>query len=197
MRLLKDVSADLDRVRKRVEALEAAQPNRRWKNRRAVFNFTFSPVADPPAGTAGVGTQFPYQEQSVTVDQRAIFHVTSMDVVYSVTGTFDDGTSASVVIPAARRRAMFDFSYKFRDTGTDREWQNEWLPGALLCTGNSNPLQCAVSRAVVPGGGEIICAVDARFFNTQDTLGTSSFPGVSEVTEHSLKISLMGWEVLT
>ncbi len=128
------------------------------------------------------------------MNQRSIFHVTSADAVYSVTGTFEDGTSASIVVPAARRRMIFDFNYKLRDTGNDREWQNEWLPGALLCTGNANPLSMTVSRAVLPGGSEVVCALDARFFNP--AVFTEAFPGVAEITQHQLKISLMGWEAV-
>ncbi len=53
MRSLKEIAGDIDRARKEIEALEAVQPARKWKNRRYVFDFAFPAVATPLTLLAG------------------------------------------------------------------------------------------------------------------------------------------------
>lgn len=47
------------------------------------------------------------------------------------------------------------FKWRVRDTGQDREWQNDWLPSVLLASGDELPFFGLRAHAVLSGGSRI------------------------------------------
>lgn len=182
-----DIKSEADfrqALKEREARLEAILKRARPAVYRYVVPVDLGAVAapTPPAWTA-----FPQARGSQVVKKGTTFFVESMEVTYTVSGTDGAGAAAVINYGAPLRSAFISFQFKVRDTGSDQEWQNDWIPGNLLLTANEN---VAEFSRVVSGGSEIIVDVDA-VYNGPST----SLTGLTAVSNHQLKFSFVGREV--
>lgn len=185
-RELEQFKADVDARKKKIEALE--------KRRNGIRNFRYVLDMDFPA--VGFATDrdnppnLPPRQASAVVDRATRFYVKRIESVLQVVGTNNSGLSATVVIPPPMRERACTFEFKVRDTGSDRNWQNDWLPYSLTLGGNLHGIGFKKAHAVLSGGAEIV--LDVR---GQVTASSALFMGFTAVTKFSLSFSFIGVEV--
>lgn len=152
-----------------------------------VFNFNYGGMANNQLTT----TRYDVQQQTVQVKKDTIFYVKSIGQSYTVVGKrLDLAQTARLTLAETVRLQMFDFKFKIRDTGSDREWQNDWVPGQLLFTGNYNSFRMREGHALCSPGSEVTIQVDAQCF------GNPTFQSqVENITSQQLQIVLSGFEV--
>ena len=83
---------------------------------------------------------------------------------------------------------LLDFTWRVRDTSTDREWQNEPLPRYFLASGLTAGLSLPWSAPLRPGA-EIEVSVVPTFVRTV-------IPNFTAVTAYTVQIAFVGYEVL-
>jgi len=185
-RELEQFKADVDARRKKIEALE--------KRRNSVRNFRYVLDMDFPAVGFALDRDnppnFPPRRASAVVDRATRFYVTRIESVLQAVGTNNSGLSATVVIPPPMRERACTFEYKVRDTGSDRNWQNDWLPYSLTLSGNLHGIGFKRAHAVLSGGAELV--LDVR---GQVTAPSADFIGFTVITRWSLSFSFIGVEV--
>ena len=98
----------------------------------------------------------PPRRASAVVDRATRFYVKRIESVLQAVGTNSDGLAATLVIPPPMRERACTFEYKVRDTGSDRNWQNDWLPYSLTLGGNLRGIGFKKAHAVLSGGAELI-----------------------------------------
>ena len=185
-RELEQFKADVDARKKKIEALE--------KRRNGIRNFRYVLDMDFPAvGFASDRDNPPHlppRRASAVVDRATRFYVKRIESVLQVVGTNSSGLSATVVIPPPMRERACTFEYKVRDTGSDRNWQNDWLPYSLTLGGNLRGIGFKKAHAVLSGGAEIV--LDVR---GQVTAPSAAFLGFTAVSKWSLSFCFIGVEV--
>lgn len=154
-----------------------------------VFDFDFPGLPDVGDSTATV--RFPLQQKTVQVKKNTIFKMKSMSQAYTVNGTRETiEQEATFALPQTARILFFNYLFKMHDTGSDRELQDDWVPGALLLSGNYNDMRLRKGHAFFSPGAEITIQVDASA-GPNDPAVT----GLAEVTGQQLQIVLSGFEI--
>jgi hypothetical protein len=199
--------------RKRIEALEKGAPLIRQRNFRYVldFNFDYTQMAAPVSASLVSFDEEPPSAQSrsfivksETEDQRKThFYVKSLEASYAVFASQatdgDPGPGQRFFIGPDYRRNFFDFTWRLRDTGSDREWSNTSLPSQLLMTGNVNPLLFGNGHCMLSGGTEVIVEVTPTFSGNLllRSAGEISTPApLTSFKAHFLQICFVGVEVI-
>lgn len=179
---------EIQKRRDRIDALEKRRHG--FKNYRYVLDLDLSPLETSATLFDATPPAFPRVEGAVNVAAGTVFHVKAMEAIYSVVGvTSETGDSVTMVVPPPKREAFFTFQYRVRDTGSDREWDGGWVPGAALLGANLNVLRIGRGRAFCSGGAQIVVQVRAQ------TVGTASNLGLASISRHLLKFSFIGVEV--
>ena len=184
-RELEQFKADLDARKKKIEALE--------KRKFGVRNFRYVLDMEYPAIGLSDGTSNPFlppRQASAVVDRATRFYVQKVESVLQVVGADSAGFAATVVIPAPLRERAISLEWKVRDSGSDRDWQNDWLPWCLTLSGNLHPFGVNGAHAVLSGGSEIVLDVNAQVVAT-----TTAIFGMATVTSWLLSFSFIGVEV--
>jgi hypothetical protein len=137
------------------------------------------------------------QEKGVTIESGTIFRCAYVESFVRAIGTGVDRFSGLPTVVQATlswdsRLNMFDFMWRLRDTGTDREWTNLPQPSLFLGGGYLGPLW--LPRRVVLGGGTQILAEVAPFLAVADTSGIFGFFFGGSVTTYELHMSFVGHE---
>jgi hypothetical protein len=157
------------------------------RNRRYTIEYTFE-----------AGDLNP-QERSVNVEGGTIFRCAYVEsfvqAVGQGTARFTDPPQAVTVfatLPWDSRLSYFDFLWRIRDTGTDREWCDQFQPSLFLGGGYVEPMW--FPRRAVLGGGTTL------FAELQPIVSASTDVGVGFFTEgavntYRVKISFVGHEV--
>jgi hypothetical protein len=199
--------------RKRVEALEKGAPLIRQRNFRYVIDFTFdfTEMAGPVQGGLQAFNVAPPPAQSRSFivksekeDQRKThFYVKSLEASYAA---FASQATEEAPGPGQRffigpdyRRNFFDFTWRVRDTGSDREWQNTALPSQLLMTGNVNPLLFGNGHCMLSGGTEVVVEITPTFSGNLllRSVGEQSTPSpLTAFKSHFLQLCFVGVEVI-
>lgn len=152
-------------------------------NHRYIFEFDFLPTQ--------TDQEFPIVSKAVTVSKDTSFRVKSIGQSFSVVGDRQIGVSetiqATLNLSQYRRLRLFDYQLKISDTGSDREWQNDWIPAGVLLSGNLNEFQMREGHCFVSPASEISVQVRARFYSAEGS-GLASISGIG------LQIHLVGWE---
>lgn len=202
--------------KKRVEALERGSPIIRQRNFRYAldFNFDFTLMAGPTQASfvrsfddvspPAAQTRSFIVKSDTEQQQSTNFYVKSVEASYAVFASQDTGEEP--LPPGQRffigpdyRRNFFDFTWKVRDTGSDREWSNTALPSGLLMTGNVNPLLFGNGHCKLSGGTEVIVEVTPTFSGNLLTLESGEFvfgAALTSFKSHFLQLSFVGVEVL-
>lgn len=196
--------------RKRIEGLEKGSPVIVQRNFRYVLDYTFDFTAPEGAEVNVVAETPPAQTRSFIVKSEATgdngkrthFFVKSIEASYAILASqvgVEPPVGQRFFIGPDYRRNFFDFTWRVRDTGSDREWQNTNLPAQLLLTGNVNPLLFGNGHCMLSGGtevlvdivptfsGNILAELDGEFFAT---------PAIGDIRSHFLQVCFVGVEVL-
>jgi hypothetical protein len=191
------LEAEIASRQKKIEQYEQNEVPPVLRNYRYVVDFIFPATGDPGAQYGPGGNQFnrfPMATQAFLVRKDTVFVVKGVEAVYSAVGTIT-GTAqaATITVPETVRNAIFDYRFKVYDSGSGREWQNDWVPSELLFGGNRRGLQFGNGHALLSGGSEVIVSVDAGI----GSLGVVSFAGLTNgsITSNLLKFSFYGVEV--
>jgi hypothetical protein len=204
----------IDARRKRVEALEKGAPIIRQRNFRYVLDFTFDYTEMAGPGPSGNIVSFnvsppPAQTRSFIVkseteDQRKTnFYVKSIEASYAIFASQEleegAGPGQRFFIGPDYRRNFFDYTWRIRDTGSDREWQNTALPSQLLMTGNVNPLLFGNGHCKLSGGTEVIVEITPTFSGNILQRKGGEFVFTSPLTDfksHFVQLCFVGVEVI-
>lgn len=203
----------IDARKKRIEALEKGSPLIKQRNFRYVLDYTFNYIApeqNPIFGQRVISDLPPAQTRSFIVKselsdgKRTHFYVKSIEASYALLGSQllpDDveGLGQRFFIGPDYRRNFFDFTWRIRDTGSDREWQNTALPSQLLLTGNVNPLLFGNGHCMLSGGTEVLLEIVPTFSGNLLTENLGEFgalPAIVNPKSHFLQVCFVGVEVL-
>lgn len=127
-------------------------------------------------------------ETSTTIKRDTKFFCTHMEcATYALGSRY--GQQYTQAIRPYERPGLFVFEWMIRDTGSDRSWQNEFLPDALLMTNRLNPLMMG-TPTVVSGGSEVFLNLNVQYMKTP-VIGDV----LTEIKNFSVQISLCGYEV--
>lgn len=173
--------ADLDQRKSQIEALEKGLYGVKVRNRKYVVDIDWPyreinnipPIVptDPPSNIADNPASAPYEFVSApfVVDQGTRFYVKQVSCAVIAKGTIPGvggaaDTEANAVIPAVFRAADYgygriNFRWKVRSTGSDRDWQNQFLPDWLLQSGSRNGLRFRRAQYCLVGGSEVTVTV--------------------------------------
>ncbi len=135
------------------------------------------------------------QEGSVTVEAGSTFRCAYVESFVRAVGTADDPYSgdpstAQVTLPWDVRQSAFDYMWRVRDTGTDREWVEPPQPALFGGGGYVGPLW--LPRRVVLGGGTVIYATLDPFVSAVDGVNFFASGGV---TGYTVQMSFVGHDV--
>lgn len=181
---------DMEEKERRISAYEKSGVLPGEMNFAYVFNFDFGAI--PEAAKPPVLTAIPLQQRTVQVKKDTIFYVKSLSQAYTITGTRDDetGQPARITLPRTVVPLVFRYDFKISDTGSDMEWQSDWLPGDVLLTGNYNSFRLRRGHRLCSPGAEINIQVQASTYGN-----ITEITGVKDITSQQLQIVLAGFEV--
>lgn len=169
-------------VEKRVRALAQleAKVQQRTAPRRYVLEY------DLPAGSDALNRPF---TRSFVVDKDCS-RFFCQDVVFSIAavGQITGVTNSNKMTLTPEWAGTLDFTWRIRDTSTDREWQNTPLPRYFLASGLTAGLSLPWSSPLRPGA-----EIETTVVPTQ---ANPFIFGFDSVTSYTLQIAFVGFEVL-
>ena len=169
-------------VEKRAKALAQleAKVQQRTAPRRYVLEY------DLPAGSNALNRPF---TRSFVVDKDCS-RFFCQDVVFSIAavGEIMGVTNSNKMTLTPEWAGTLDFTWRIRDTSTDREWQNTPLPRYFLASGLTAGLSLPWSSSLRPGA-----EIETTIVPTQ---ARTPINGFNSVTSYTLQIAFVGFEVL-
>lgn len=165
--------------KKELDELEAKIDLARPRNRRYNADFSFAFVDDATQEYIYV------DEKAPTVAKGTRFFVLELELGFQIVS---DG--AAFNMGPTFMRNFFDFEWRVRDTGSDRDWSNDWLPSQFLFSGDVRGF-CPKSPFVCSGGADIVTSV--RVTRSRDTLGEGDL--FTNIEAFELQIGFVGVEV--
>lgn len=193
---------EYDRIEKEIEVYEKRLldlQNKRFekvpKNYRYVIDFNI-PYRDLLRSTgAPVPDGIRYApialSSSTTVKKNTVFYCTNLEYSLYAIGS-------SVMTPGKQRvqrifptmlRYFFNFTYAIRDSGSDRAWQNDFIPFPALQSGNDSNLELPIPTSI-SGGSEVFVDLEILTMLPQPILAT-----INPVSAFLLQFSFGGYEV--
>lgn len=154
-------------------------------NRRYGIDFQFVPGQIVP------------QELSFTVEHGTIFRCAAIESFVRAVGTAEDPYSGEDVavqatLPWADRLINFDYFWKIRDTGTDREWNERPQPSLFGGGGYVGP-RWFPRRNVLGGGTTVFMQINPFISRTAPVTG-SFFQGGS-LNNYIVHVGFIGHQV--
>lgn len=183
------IEAEIAKCEKAIELLE--------KGRKAIYqarNYRYVldldiPAQELPTDTQGNPTSTPLlYGTSTTVKKDTKFFCTHMECATYAVGVHE-GTQLTLALRPWLRRDYIQFDWAVRDTGSDRAWQNDFLPMGLLKTNRVNSLELG-TPTILSGGSEIFVDYKVRSMALPTT--GSLF---QEIKKYTIQISFCGYEV--
>ena len=154
------------------------------RNRRYTIEFSFE---------AG---KYVSQERSVNVENGTIFRCAYVESFVQAIGEgviADQARTVFATLPWGSRLRYFDFLWRIRDTGTDREWCDQPQPSLFLGGGYVEPLW--LPRRVVLGGGTALFADLLPIVSISDASDIPGFFYGGTISTYRVKLSFVGHEV--
>lgn len=202
----------IDARRKRIEGLEKGAPVLRQRNFRYVLDYNFDFVnrgsnsifSRVIAETPSPQTRSFIVKSEAENERRSHFFVKSIEASYAILASqkgVDPPVGQRFFVGPDYRRNFFDFTWRVRDTGSDREWQNTSLPSELLLTGNVNPLLFGNGHCLLSGGTEVLLEIVPTFSGNILSIQQGEFPvnsssAIVDPKSHFLQVCFSGVEVL-
>lgn len=160
-------------------------------------------AADNPANAPYGMVSAPF-----VVDQGTKFYVKQVSFALLAVGTIPGvggpppvtpNVAAQVVVPAILRAApngvgSMNFRWKVRSSGSDRDWQNQFLPDWLLQSGSRQGLRFRRAQYCLVGGSEVtvtVAPVRALLIDSASDIST----GLSDVKTLRFQFAFGGVEV--
>lgn len=142
--------------------------------------------------------EFVPQERSVNVENGTIFRCAYVESFVQAIGQGQDTyslqpTTVFATLPWDSRLLYFDFFWRIRDTGTDREWCDQPQPSLFLGGGYVGPLW--LPRRVVLGGGTTLFAQIDPIVSVVDPGPRRGFFTFGAISTYRVKLSFVGHEV--
>lgn len=138
------------------------------------------------------------QERSVNVENGTIFRCAYVEGFVQAIGQgldrfTEEPKTVFATLPWDSRLLYFDFFWRIRDTGTDREWCDQPQPSLFLGGGYVEPLW--LPRRVVLGGGTSLFAEIDPFVSLVDATNIPGFFREGAINAYRVKLSFVGHEV--
>ncbi len=139
------------------------------------------------------------QERSVNIENGTIFRCAYMESFVRAIGTAADvysdaDVSVQVTLPWNSRVNMFDYFWRIRDSGTDREWMDNAQPSLFGGGGYVGPLW--FPRRNILSGGTVVSASIEPFKSIADFAGQSgTFFNDGAVQQYVVHMSFVGHDV--
>lgn len=170
----------LARMTKELDDIEKQIDLKTPRNRRYNVNFSFDWVNAPtPSEPIYVDTR------AAVINKDRRFYAMGLEMHYKV-----QSEGATFALGPVFMREFFDFDWRIKDTGSDREWSNDWLPSDFLYSGDMCGLLTPTAPAIVGGNASI--DVSVRVLKSLNS-GTGTL--FSTIEKHLLQISFIGVEV--
>lgn len=169
-------------IEKRAKALAQLEvkTQQRTSPRRYVLEY------DIPAGNEALARPL---NRSFVVDRDCSrFFCQEVVMSVSVVGQITGVANSNKFTLSPEWSGSLDFTWRIRDTSTDREWQSHPLPSYFLASGLTSPLSMPWSASLRPG-----TEVETTIVPTVSGAALLSFDIVSSYT---LQIAFVGFEVL-
>lgn len=173
----------LDLRKAELDALEQQVDLTRRKNRRYNIDINVPFFDDNVDAT---DEPLAVLSQAITVASGTRFFCKSIEQSVSIVSE-----GAAFALGPIAAGFYLGFEWKVRDTGSDRAWQNRWLPQEMLYSGDVRGLQFGDSHAVVSGGADIIAEIKV-FRSINGPTGAALFDVVEGFV---LQMSFAGIEV--
>ncbi len=181
----------LSALRSRRNRVEHWAPNKRYS---VNIEIPKDEIPEVTSGHYDTNTDFIFREGQTNIDRNVIFLCEEIEVVFSLVGTsVATGEPATFVVSAPWRSEFIDFYLKFRDTGSDREWQNDWIPANLFQSANLGGLILGdEGHALVSGGSALIVSLQAA--RTSDFVAELE-SGLVDIVTCEFKVGFIGCQV--
>lgn len=127
-------------------------------------------------------------ETSTTIKKDTKFFCTHLECATYALGSRYSQQYTQAIRPY-ERPDLFAFEWMLRDTGSDRAWQNVFLPDALFMTNRINPLFMG-TPTVVSGGSEVFLNLNVQYMKSP-VIGDV----LTEIKNFNVQVSLCGYEV--
>lgn len=191
-----DLIAQLDALDASIAARQAEVERLEQDYAPTEKNFRYNLTLEIPFEPLGVFDAVPRLEvsKSFVVKKDTRFYVKSLEYAVTIQGTygaFPDQVAAVVTLPPAIAQFLVQFLWKVRDTGSDREWQNGYLPTGMLGSTHVNGFRFGRGHAVLSGGSEVILTLGVQF--ASDAFGLIF--GISDVRAVQIQFHFVGVEV--
>ncbi len=172
-------------VEKRAKTLEQleAKVQQRTIPRRYVLEYDI-----PTAQWQTILNRTPFTRSFVVDKDCSRFFCQDIVCSIAAVGQIDGVVNSNKLTLSMEWAELLDFTWRVRDTSTDREWQNEPLPRYFLASGLTSGLSLPWSAGLRPGA-EIEVAVVPTWMRT-------TIPNFTSVTSYTLQIAFVGYEVL-
>lgn len=184
--LFKDISSRIEKAAARLNSLRGVPgAPASLRNQRYVIDLVI-PFAEEVNATSDV-EKLSYAA-TILIKPKTKFFCTSLESSVYAVGSLEDQKVVQAVRPAIRND-VFDFEWAIRDTGSDRRWQNTFLPSALLKTNRVNALELAVPTPI-SGGSDVILDI-----NITRMRNFAPF-AVNPIESFLLQVCICGFEVV-
>lgn len=183
------IEAEITKCEKAIELLEKGRKaTYEARNYRYVLDVDI-PFQSLPTDTRGNPTQTPVSYgSSTTIKKDTKFFCTHIECATYAVGVYES-TQLTLAIRPWLRRDYIQFDWQVRDTGSDRAWQNAFLPMGLLKTNRVNSLELG-TPTVLSGGAEVFADYKVRSMSLP--LFQSLF---EEIKKFTIQLSFCGYEV--
>ena len=135
------IQTEIEKCEKAISLLEQGRKaTYQARNYRYVLDLDV-PFENLPVDGFGNPTGTPLSfGTSTTIKKDTKFFCTHMECSTYAVGAFQ-GTQLTLAIRPWTRRDYIQFEWAVRDTGSDRSWQNDFLPMGMLKTNRVNSLE--------------------------------------------------------
>lgn len=167
------------------------------RNRRYSVDFVFTPDENLVSEIYARDGELT-QEQDVIVDAGTIFRCAYVESFLQAVGAAvdpysGDSTTAQVTVPWNVRLQAFDFFWRIRDTGSDREWCGTPQPSLFLGGGYWGPLW--LPKRNILGGGTVISVQVNPFLINGSGNALNFFGSGGTISKYLLQVSFVGHDV--
>jgi hypothetical protein len=145
-------------------------------------------LVDVPIAVSSTSARMQPITRTVVIDRVCkAFRCRELVATTAAIGTMvDTDVATKISLPAFSR--SLSYQWQVRDTYTDREWQNAFLPDLVLASGKNGGLQLG-RPAVLPAG----TLLEVTIMPIQTPTTVSYY--MSGVTEYAVQLSFVGDEV--
>ena len=134
--------------------------------------------------------------ETFIVKKDTRFYVKSIEFAFTVQGTILDPLllvpiPGSLTLPPLIMAQVYQFKWKVRDTGSDRDWQDDFLPWTMLCSTHQSGFRFGRGHVELSGGSQVSVTVGTTFLDD----AFAPLFGLTDITSVGLQFDFVGVEV--